>query len=92
MHIDAPVIGEQITHQNEAFVDHRDKRVGTLAPGIAVGDLFKNVGLLGEGVAAIANLDVHREVSPDIERRVDVDQLQTALLFDFVAQRPVLER
>ena len=62
------------------------------AKGVAVGELLEDVGLLGEGVAAVADFDIHTEIGSDIERRVDVDQLQAALLLDLLAQRPVLER
>ena len=89
MHIDTPILREQVAHEDEAFVDHGDEGVRALAPGVAVGDLFQDVGLLGEGVAA--DLDVHGEIGAHVKGRVDVDQLEAALLFDLLAQRAVLE-
>jgi hypothetical protein len=89
MHINTPILRQQIPHQHQPLVDHGNKGVRPFAPGVAVGDLFEDVGLLGEGVAA--DLDVHGEVCAHIEGRVDVDQLQPALLFDLLAQRAVLE-
>jgi hypothetical protein len=41
--------------------------------------------------ATAADLDVHAEVGPDVEGRVDVDQLDAPLSLDLLAQRPVLE-
>ena len=35
--------------------------------------------------------DVHAEVGPDVEGRVDVDQLDPSLSLDLLAQRAVLE-
>ena len=67
----------------------RDERVRALAPGVAVGDFFEDVRLLGEGV--VADLDVHAEVGADVEGRVDVDQLDAAVGLDLLAQRAVLE-
>ena len=67
-----------------------DEGIGPFAPGVAVGDFFEDVGLLGEGV--VADLDVHGEIRAHVEGRVDVDQLEAALLFDLLAQRAVLQR
>ena len=60
------------------------------APGIAVGDLFQDVGLLGEGV--VADLDVHRKVRAHVKRRVNVNQLEPALFFNLLTQRAILQR
>jgi len=57
MHINAPVLGEQISHQRQPLVDHRD-----------------------EGIRA------------HVEGRVNVDQLEAALPFDFLAEGAVLQR
>ena len=89
MHIDAPIFRQQIAHEDQPLVDHGDERIGALAPGVAVGDFFENVGLLGEGV--VADLDVHAEVGAHVEGRVDVDELDAALLLDLLAQRAVLQ-
>ena len=91
MHINTAILGQQIAHKHQPFIDHSDKGVRPLAPGIAVRDLFEDVGLLGKRVA-VAYLNIHRKVGPDIERWVDIDQLEAAPFLDFLAQRPVLER
>ena len=90
MHINTPILGQQIPHQDQPLVDHGDEGIRALAPGVAVGDFFEDVGLLGEGV--VADLDVHREIRAHVEGRVDVDELQPALLLDLLAQRAVLQR
>src|SRR5438445_3810242 len=58
-------------------------------PGVAVGDLFEEVGLFVEGLAA--NLDVHAEVRADVEGRVNVDELEAAGVLDLAAERAALE-
>ena len=57
MHINAPILGQQIPHQHQPLVDHGDEGIRTLAPSVAVSDLFQDVGLLGKRVAP--NFDVH---------------------------------
>ena len=89
MQVNARILREQVAHEDESFVDHGDERIGPLAPGVTVGDFFEDVRLLGEGV--VADLDVHAEVGPHIEGRVDVDQLDAPLSLDLLAQRAVLE-
>ena len=61
----------------------------SLAPGVAVGDFFQDVWLLGEGVSA--DFDVHRKIRAYVKRRIDVNQLEAALLFNLLAQRTVFE-
>jgi len=39
----------------------------------------------------VPNLNVHREVRPDIEGRIDVDQLDTALFLDLFPEGSVLQ-
>ena len=85
VHINRPILRQQIPHQDQPLVDHRDERIRTAPPGVAVGDLLEDVGFHVEGIAA--DLDVHREVGADVERRVDVDQLQAAGFLDLLAQR-----
>lgn len=89
MDIDAAVISEQIAHQNESLVEHRNEGVRTLAPCIPIGDLLQNVGLLREFV--VANLDIHGEIRAYVERWVDVDELDPSLSLDLLAQWPILE-
>ena len=66
MRINAPILRQQIPHQHQPFVDHGDEGVRALAPGVAVGDLFQDVGLLGEGVAT--NLNIHAKNLPRRQR------------------------
>ena len=65
------------------------KRIRAAPPGVAVGDLFEEVRLLVEGLAA--DLDVHAEIRAHVEGRVDVDQLEAAGVLDLPAQRARLE-
>jgi hypothetical protein len=51
--------------------------------------LFEEVGLLMKSLAA--DLDVHAEVRADIERRVDVDELQAACVLDLSAERSAFQ-
>ena len=105
MDINASIFGQQIPHQRQPLVDHRDERVGTFSPRVAVGNLLQDVGFLGEGLdfagrtplaplirGVAPHFDVHRKIGPHVERRIDVDALQAALRLDFLAQRPVLQR
>ena len=52
-------------------------------PGVAVGDLFEEVRLFVEGLAA--DLDVHTEIRAHVKGRVDVDKLEAARLLDLFA-------
>ncbi|MBT9177523.1 MAG: hypothetical protein DDT20_01857 [Firmicutes bacterium] len=90
MHINAAILCQQISHQHQSLVNHGDKRIGALAPGVAVGDLFQDARPLGEGI--VANLNVHGKIRAHVKGRVDVDQLQAALLLDLLAQRAVFQR
>jgi len=47
------------------------------------------LGFLVKGLAA--DLDVHREIGPHVERRVDVDQSQAAGFLDLLAQWAALQ-
>ena len=76
---------QQIAHEDQPLVDHRDERVRAPPPRVAVGDLLEDVRLLVECLAA--DLDVHAEVGAHVERRVDVDQLEPARVLDLLAQR-----
>ena len=89
MHINTPILRQQILHEDQPLVDHGDEGIRALAPSVAVGDFFEDVGLLGEGVAA--DLDIHGEIRAHVEGRVDVNQLQPALRLDLLAQRPVFQ-
>jgi len=85
MHINAPILGEQIAHQNQPLVNHRNEGIRPLPPGVPIGDLFQYVGLFGEAVAA--NFNVHGEIRAHIEGRVNVNELQAAGVFNVLAQR-----
>ena len=69
-----PSSASKIAHQDQSFVDHCDEAIRAAPPGVAIGDLFQEVRLFMEGLAA--DLDIHAEVGADIERRVDVDELR----------------
>ena len=90
MHIDTPLRMHQIPHQDQPFINHADERIRTASPGIAVGDLFEEVGFLVEGFAA--DFDVHGEVRADVEGRIDVDELEAAGVLDLAAQGTRFER
>ncbi|MCL0107176.1 hypothetical protein M1N63_01950 [Thermodesulfovibrionales bacterium] len=89
MHVDTPILGQQIPHENEPFINHGDEGVSSLAPGVAIGDFLKDIGLLGEGVTA--NFDIHEEIRAHVEGRIDIDQFQPALGLNILSQRPVLQ-
>ena len=89
MDVDAAIAVHQVTHEDEALVNHGDEGICAAPPGVAVGDLFEEVRLLVEGLAA--NLDVHAEVRAHVEGRVDVDKLQAAGVLDLAAERAALE-
>ena len=84
-----PSSASKISHEYQAFVDHRDEAVRPAPPGVAVGDLLQKVRFLVEGLAA--DLDVHAEIRADVEGRIDVDQLEAAGVLDLLAQRARLE-
>src|SRR3990170_544490 len=60
MNIDARFLVQQIAHEDETLVQHRDERVRPASPGVAVGNLLEEVRLLVERLAA--DLDLHAEV------------------------------
>src|SRR4030042_808331 len=70
-------------------MNHGDEGIRPFPPGIAVGDLFQDVGLLGKGI--VTNFDVHRKISAHVKRRVDINQLKSALLLYFLTQGTVLK-
>ena len=57
---------------------------------VAVGDLFQQVRLIVERLAA--NLNVHAEIRAHVKRRVNIDELQTACVLNLPPQRTRLER
>ena len=73
MHIDAPIWSEEISHQRESLIDHRDEAIGSFSPGITIGELLENGRRLGE--LLVSDLHLHREVSTHIERWIDIDEL-----------------
>jgi len=89
MHINTPILNQQIPHQYQPLVYHGDEGIRAFAPGVAVGNLFEDVGFLGEGV--VANLDVHREIRADVEGRVDGHEFDAALFLNLLTQGAVLQ-
>src|SRR5437762_179501 len=87
---DGPIWAHQISHQNQALKQHRNKRVGSPTPGIAIGDLFQQIRLLMKGL--IAHLNIHAEIRADVEWWIDVNQLQPAGVLDLLPKRAGLER
>ena len=75
MHIDASPLAQQIPHQRQPLEHHMQIGIRAFSPGIPVGDGFEDGLLLLESVALFAELDLHREVRADVERRVDVNQI-----------------
>jgi hypothetical protein len=80
----------QIAHQDEAFVDHGDEGIRAAPPGVAVGNLFEEVRLFVEGLAA--NLDVRAEVGAHVEGRVYVNEFNSAGVLDLATKRASLQR
>ena len=94
MHINTSILRQQITHEDKPFVDHGNERIRALAPGIAVGDFFEDIGLLGKGVrdpVGGRDLDVHLEIRAYVEGGIDVNQFQPALGLDLFPQWSVLQ-
>ena len=71
--IDTPIWSQEISHQRESLIDHRDEAIGSLPPGVTVGELLEYGWWLGE--LFISYLHLHREVSTHIERWIDIDEL-----------------
>ena len=90
MNVDAPFLGQQVPHQDQPLVNHRDKGIRALPPCVAIGDLLQDVGPFGESIAA--DFDVHRKICAHVKWRVNVDQLEAALIFNLLAQWSVLQR
>ena len=90
VNIDNAFIVHQIAHEDEALVNHTDERIRAAPPGVAVGDLFKQVWLFVEGLAA--DFNVHAEVRANVERRVNVDELQPAGVLNLPPERAGFER
>ena len=66
------------------LVNHRNERIGPASPRVAIRDLLKKVWFLMKRLAA--DLDVRAEISADVERWIDVYQLQSAGLVDLTPQ------
>ncbi|OPZ35375.1 MAG: hypothetical protein BWY96_02775 [Spirochaetes bacterium ADurb.BinA120] len=90
MHIYTPIIRQQIPHEHQPLIDHGNKAVRPLAPGVAIGQLFEHVGPLGKGL--VADLDIHRKIGAHVEGRVDVDELDAALPFYLLPNGAVFKR
>src|SRR3989344_4451268 len=94
MHINTPVFREQTMHQFQSLVDHCDKTICTFAPSIAISNFFYNRRLFGKTffIITITNFYIHRKIRPNIKRRVNVNQFQTALRFYFFTKWSIFER
>ncbi len=55
-----------------------------------IGDLFEEVRILVEGLAA--DFNIHREIRTDIERWVDVDEFEASGVLDLAAEPARIER
>lgn len=89
MYIYTSIIGEEISHETESLIDHRDEAIGSLPPRITIGEFLKYCGRFC--ILFITYLDLHREVSSNIERRIDIDELDASLRLYLLSQRSVLQ-
>ncbi len=87
VNIDTPIWSEEISHQRESLIDHRDEAISSLAPGIAIGEFLEYGRRLGE--LLISDLHLHREVSTHIERWIDIDELDPSCLLYLSSHRSV---
>ena len=89
VYIDAPIIREEVSHETESLVDHRDEAIGSLPPGITIGQLLQYSRRLRE--LFISDLDFHREVCSYIEWWVDIDELDPSLSLDLLLEWSVFQ-
>ena len=73
----------------QPFMNHSDKGVCSLSPGISVGDLFKDIWIFGKGF--VTNLNIHGKICTHVKRGIDIDKFESTLCFDLFAQRSILE-
>ena len=89
VYIDAPIIGEEVSHETESLVDHRDEAIGSLPPGITIGELLQYSRRLRE--LFISDLDLHREVCSHIEWWIDIDELDPSVCLDLLPEWSVFQ-
>ncbi len=89
MYINTPVISEEVSHEPESLIDHRDEAICSPTPGIAIGEFLKYCGRLG--IFLISYLYLHREVSSDIERWIDIDELDPSCCLDLLSQWSIFQ-
>ena len=89
MHINAAILGEQVAHQYQPFMNHGNERVLPLAPGVAVCQLFQDIRFFREFL--IPDFNIHRKIRTDIKRRININQPDATLFFDFLTKRPVFQ-
>jgi hypothetical protein len=90
MDVNAGVIVHQVAHENEPFVNHGDEGIRATSPSVTIRNLLQQVRLFVERLPA--DFNVHAEVRADIEGGINVDELETARVFDFTAERTGFER
>jgi hypothetical protein len=64
---------------------HGDEGICSFTPGVTVGDFFQDVGFSGECV--VTDLDVHAKIRTNVEWRINVNQLDSALRLDLLTKR-----
>ena len=89
VYIDTPIVGEEVSHETESLVDHRDEAIGSLPPGITIGELLQYSRRLRE--LFISYLDFHREVCSYIEWWIDIDELDPSVCFDLLSEWSVFQ-
>ena len=89
MYIDTPIIGEEVSHETESLIDHRDEAISSLPPGITIGELLQYSRRLRE--LFISDLDLHREIRSHIEWWVDIDELDPSLSLDLLSEWSVFQ-
>ena len=72
---DTAFLGEQFLHQRKSLIHHVQIRVGALAPHVTVGDHFERGLVFFDGLFFVAYGHIHLEISADVKRRVDVDEI-----------------
>ena len=89
MHINTPILRQQIPHQHQPLINHGDERVRALAPCVPISQFFYDTRLFGEGVAA--DLNIHGKIRAHVKRRINVNQLDAALFFNLFTKRSVFQ-
>lgn len=80
VNVNRAIVRQEVTHEDQAFVEHCDEAICAASPGVPVRNLLQQVSLLVEGL--IADLDVHTEICTYVEWRIDIDQLEAPCVLD----------